>query len=91
MGRGSIKIITNRRLNLSDKEYEWYSELEQKYPNLHHFMCECMVFDDKGYITEFIPKENMPLEIFYFAMVISLNQRLRLVDDKLEALDKKDG
>jgi hypothetical protein len=76
----AVRIEFHRKFDLSDKELLWCQNLLSKHPHFRHYIDNCATLDDSGKIIEFVPVENMPLEILYFLMVVSVNQRLRMID-----------
>lgn len=90
MAKGSIRIVTHRKVNLTKQEYEAYQNLCNSNGSIiDRFISKCVQFDDEGSITEFTPAENMPLDLLYFLIVISVNQRLRKIDHLSKHLSSK--
>jgi len=90
MGRGSIRIITHRKLNLTEQEFQAYNGLLDRHGEaINYFLNQCAEFDVEGNIVEIGVAEEMPMELLYYLQVVSINQRLRKIDGMSEAFDRK--
>lgn len=90
MSRGRVRIITHRKLNLTEQEFNTYKDLLNRHgESINYYLNTCVEFDSDGYIVEFGIADQMPMELLYYLMVVSVNQRLRKVDDMAETFNKK--
>jgi len=83
-----IKAIANKRLDLSNSEFEYYKLLTEKYGS-DQFR-DLFDTDNNGYIISVQPPLDgkTPMAIIFFMLNIMFTQRIRAMDAKLAAIEK---
>ena len=85
-----IRAVGNKRVDLSDSEYEYYKELiKHVEPSEFNGIFES---NENGIILNVMPRpdRNSSLIVYFFLMNVSFNQRLRKLDEFLSYRDKVD-
>ena len=78
-----IRAVANKRLDLNDNEYDYYLDLKNQFGE--DDFRQIFDTDKNGIITAISPPvdRSVSLGILFFMLNIMMNQRLRMLDDKI--------
>jgi hypothetical protein len=74
-----IRAIANRRLDLSDEEFKYYTQIVEEL-GVDDFR-ELFITDKNGIIISISPPTNraIPMLVLFFVLNLMLNQRIRIM------------
>lgn len=83
-----IRAVGNKRLSLSDNEFAYYCSLKDKFGEAG--FVGLFYTDKNGIITSVSPPLNNTVNVgvVYFVLNIMMNQRVRLLDEKINKVMK---
>lgn len=78
-----IRAVGNRRLDLSDSEYEYYKRLREEFGQ--HKFAKLFDTDKNGLIVSVTPPVDAvtPIGVIFFVLNVMMNQRIRILDEKI--------
>jgi hypothetical protein len=78
-----IRAVGNKRLELSDSEFEYYCSLKEQFGGSEFI--GLFKTDKNGIITFVNPpvNKNVPLGVIFFLLNVMMNQRIRVLDKKI--------
>lgn len=85
----SIRVIDNKKLDMTDDEYSMYLNIVQSYTGLgtrgEDLFMDLFESNDEGVITFLKPpnKRHTSLEVFLFLMALMQHQHLRLIHQEV--------
>lgn len=83
-----IRAVGNKRLNLSDSEYDYYKKLQDEFGQ-QKFL-KLFDTDKNGFIISVTPPTDAvtPIGVIFFILNVMMNQRVRILDEKInKAMD----
>tara|TARA_R110000824_G_scaffold74598_1_gene189516 strand:- start:183 stop:539 length:357 start_codon:yes stop_codon:yes gene_type:complete len=83
-----IRAVGNKRLSLNDSEYSYYCSLKDKFGESG--FVGLFSTDKNGVITSVSPPldKTVNVGVVYFILNIMMNQRVRLLDEKINKVMK---
>lgn len=84
-----IKGIDNKKVNLSDLEYEYYKTLIKEYGS--DSFNDLFDTNKDGIISIIKPTKSVPWVILFFIQNIMINQQLRSNEVRIKELEKTIG
>lgn len=78
-----IRAVGNKRLELSDNEFEYCRSLREQFGSSS--FVGLFETDNNGIITFINPpvNKNVPLGVIFFLLNVMMNQRIRVLDGKI--------
>lgn len=90
-----MKIIDNKKIDLTDDEWNMYEKIVKSYTSIHcrgeDLFSNLFHTDENGIIVFLIPpsKKHTSLEVFLFLTAIMTQQHLRLVNEQVADICKQ--
>lgn len=99
-----MKVVGNKKINITDKEYEYYLQLVERFTEENGdsgemYFVNLFDTDDNGFITLIRTEKSIPWAVLFFVQQVMINQRLRVNDalarsagkilDRIEDLERR--
>lgn len=80
-----IRAIANKRLEVSDEEFKYFEKIKEEFGQ--GSFLGLFSTDKNGMITAITPPidKSVPMVVMFFIMNVMMNQRLRVLDKKIQS------
>jgi len=90
-----IRGIAYQKVDMTDREFEYYKELAEKYSEDDkkgsEYFRDLFETDERGVITIIKTVKSIPWSILFFIQNLMINQQLRLFDERIAKIEKANG